>query len=109
MEPTDDQGDSMDTLTDSTRRLQADGYTANLYASDDSMLRCDSWPDAVDPETVQVDDMRRFEGQSDPADMVILFAITTQDGHRGLYTPAFNAQTPPEDAAVIKALRGRSQ
>lgn len=104
MERTDDGGDSMDTLTEIIRRLQADGYTANLYAGEGDTLRCDQWPDGIDPSTVQVDAVERFEGQSDPGDEMILFAITTPDGHRGLYSAAFNAETPPEDAAMIKVL-----
>lgn len=103
-----DRGDSMDTPSDMTRRLQADGYTANLYAGEDRMLRCDEWPEPVDPSTVAVDQRGRFEGQSDPGDEVILFAVTTQDGYRGIYTAAFTSQTPPEDVAIIRVLGERA-
>jgi hypothetical protein len=103
-----DRGDSMDTPTDMTQRLQAEGYTGNLYAGEDGMLRCDEWPEPVDPSTVTVDHRGRFEGQSDPGDELILFAVTTEDGHRGIYSAAFTSETPAEDAAIIRVLGARA-
>ena len=108
MELNADRGDSMDTLSDMTRRLQAEGYTANLYAGEDGMLRCDEWPEPVDPSTVTVDRRGRFEGQSDPGDEVILFAVTTESGHRGIYSAAFTSETPPEDVSIIRVLGERA-
>lgn len=97
-------GDSMDTVTEATQRLQAEGYTANLYAGDDRTLRCDEWPDALDPAALQIDHVLRFEGASDPDDAMILFALQTTDGHRGVYSAAYGPQMSPEDAAIVRLL-----
>jgi len=47
----------------------------------------------------------RFEGMSDPADESILYALSTDDGHKGLYSTTFGAEMPAGDVAVIRAIR----
>ena len=41
----------MDTLSDAMRRLQADGYTGNWFATADHQLSCDVTGDVIDPAT----------------------------------------------------------
>jgi hypothetical protein len=94
----------MDTLSDAIRRLQAMGYTGNWNATPDHRLQCDASGDFLEPSEAQVDHILRFEGESDPGDMTILFALRTPAGTKGLYTAAFGALTSPEDAEVIARL-----
>ena len=47
----------------------------------------------------------RFEGQSDPDDEVILFALSEPGGRKGVYSAQYGPSMPPEDAAVIAKLR----
>jgi hypothetical protein len=91
----------MDTLSDAIRRLQADGYEGNWFANSDHRLECDESGEALDPSVLQIDHMLRFEGQSDPDDMTILFALRTPSGAKGIYSAPFGAQTPAEDSSVI--------
>jgi len=97
----------MDTLSEAIRRLQSEGYTGNWFANADHDLECDESGDVIDPVEVEIDHILRFEGQSDPGDMTILFALRTPSGAKGLYAPAFNAETPAEDADVISRMRHR--
>jgi hypothetical protein len=101
-------GDPMDTLSDAVQRLQLDGYTGNWFATPDHRLACDETGEVVDPADVVIDHILRFEGQSDPGDMTILFALQTASGERGLYSAAFGALTEPDDAAVIARMQHRS-
>jgi hypothetical protein len=98
----------MDTLSEAIRRLQADGYSGNWFATADHALECSETGEALDPTEVEIDHILRFEGQSDPGDMTILFALRTPSGARGLYSAAFGAETPPEDAAVIALMQHRT-
>ena len=95
----------MDTLSDAVRRLQADGYTGNWFANTTHELECYETGEVVDPSEVEIDHILRFEGQSDPGDMMILFALRTPSGAKGIYSAPFNAQTPPEDVDVIEHMR----
>jgi len=94
----------MDTLSDAIRRLQADGYDGNWFANEANELECNESGEVVDPADVIVDNVLRFEGQSDPGDMTILFALRTPSGAKGTYSAAFGAEMPPEDADVIGRL-----
>ena len=98
----------MDTLSDAIRRLQSEGYTGNWFANADHDLQCDESGEVLDPVDVQIDHILRFEGQSDPGDMTILFALRTPSGTKGLYSTAFGAEMPADDAAVIALMPHRS-
>ena len=95
----------MDTSSDAMRRLQADGYTGNWYATADFQLQCNESGEVIDPSEVQIDHILRFEGQSDPGDMSILFALRTPAGSMGLYSAPFGAEMPAEDSEVISRMR----
>ena len=95
----------MDTLSDAIRRLQADGYTGNWFANADHVLECSENGEVVDAGDVAIDHILRFEGQSDPGDMSILFALRTPSGARGTYSAPFGSDTPPEDADVIARMQ----
>lgn len=97
----------MGTLTDAIERLQADGFTGNWFATDDHLLRCSESGEDADPSTVTIEHTLRFEGQSDPDDEVILFALSEPGGRRGLYSAQYGASMPAEDAAVIALFRHR--
>jgi len=98
----------MDTLSDAIARLQAEGYTGNWFATDDHLLECSESGATADPATVTIEHTVRFEGQSDPDDEAILFALSEPGGRRGVYSAPFGPAMPAADAAVIALLRHRS-
>lgn len=96
--------ESMETMTDAMRRLRSQGYTRDWYARDGA-LWCSGCGGRVDPSSVEIDEIVRFEGESDPGDQAILHALTGPSSHRGLYSAAYGPSTPSADAAVMVALR----
>ena len=55
-----------------------------------------------------IDRTMRFEGQSDPDDEVILFALSEPGGRKGVYSAPYGPRCrSSEDAAVIAKLQGR--
>ena len=94
----------MDTLSDRMRQLRAAGWTVQVSVSDDG-LRCDGLSCWAAPEDVSVDEVYRFEGDSDPGDESILFAISMPCGHRGLLPAAYGNDQMPEVADVVSRLR----
>ena len=95
----------MSTVTDATRALQAEGYTGNWFATEHGRLVCGECGAEFDPADVTVDQVLRFEGQSDPDDEMIVFAVQGPCGHRGIYSAAYGPSQSPEDTAVIRNLR----
>ncbi|CAN5731223.1 hypothetical protein BH20ACT4_BH20ACT4_14580 [soil metagenome] len=94
----------METLSEAVARLQQEGYEGNWYASEEGELVCEACHVKFDPSQVSVDHVVRFEGPSDPADASILYALSTDDGHRGLYSTTYGPETPPGDVALIRAI-----
>lgn len=93
----------METLSQAIDRLSALGYTENYYAVEGAVVcgRCDA---RYEPAGMNVDEIVRFEGDSDPGDQSILYALDAGCGHRGLYSAAYGPETSADDAAVIQAL-----
>jgi hypothetical protein len=95
----------MSTVSEATHQLQADGYTGNFYAGADGQLVCGECGAEFDPADVTVDRVLRFEGQSDPDDEMIVFAVRAPCGHRGVFSAAYGLYMSTEDAAVVAKLR----
>jgi hypothetical protein len=97
----------MATLSEMIAKLQAEGYTGNWFATEDGLLRCSETGLDADPAEVTIDRRMRFEGQSDPDDEVILFALSEPGGRKGVYSAQYGPSRQPEDAAVIAKLNTR--
>src|SRR3954469_1752947 len=54
------------------------------------------------PEEVKITNFYRFEGDSDPADNSILYAIETLTGEKGTLVDAYGAYSDPLVSAFIK-------
>jgi hypothetical protein len=93
----------MDTLAEEMARLHDDGWTAQITAVA-AGLECGRCAAVSDPEDVEVDDVFRFEGDSNPGDEAILFAITPACGHRGTLAASYGPDTPAEVTAVVTRL-----
>jgi len=102
-------GSEMETLSAAIARLQADGYTGNWYAGDDGDLVCEACGAQFDVTNMHVDETVRFEGMSDPADESILYALSTDDDHKGLYSTTFGPEMAAGDVAVIRAIRANQR
>lgn len=98
---------SMETLVDATRRLRAAGYVDDFVASVEGNLICRGCDTSHDPETIEILETVRFEGESNPDDQAILLAIASPDGCLGQYCAAFGPGTPAPDARALRRLTPR--
>lgn len=94
----------MDTVVERMRQLHDAGWVAH-FAVDNGGLRCDSCASWAAPEDVEVNEVYRFEGASDPGDESILFAISMPCGHRGSVLASYGRETAPDVADVVTRLR----
>ena len=72
-------------------KLNADGFTADFRVTDGKLypLSDDNSARGYMPEEVTIVDFYRFEGESNPDDMSILYAIETTDGVKGTIATAY--------------------
>lgn len=85
---------AVETLTDAMTRLRATGYLIDFSATGDGQLRCGCCGARQDPGTMTVQQTVRFEGDSNPDDEAILFALASACGCAGQYSAAYRPDTP---------------
>ena len=96
---------ALETLTQAVARLARAGYTASFRAEGGALRENDTGRVHA-AEAMDVEETVRFEGESDPADEVILFALRCRsDGARGTWAVTYGPGTPPADAALVRRLR----
>ena len=86
-------------LVNVEKKLNADGFKADFVVSDSMMHTMDNDKKTYAPEDVTIVDFYRFEGESNPGDMTILYAIEASDGIRGTISSAYGpyADTATDD------------
>jgi hypothetical protein len=94
----------MNTLSDATELFIRRGYR-ETFVADNNRLRSAEDGQCFRPDEFIVDEVARFEGESDPDDQAAVFALRTRDGtRRGTYTVPFGPMTPLPDTAVVRRL-----
>ena len=79
---------NMTTMVGAMNKLQADGYTENFVAKEKG-LEAPTTKKVYTPSEVKIANFYRFEGESDPADNAIVYAIETNDGVKGMLVDAY--------------------
>jgi hypothetical protein len=96
---------ALESLACAIARLEARGFRHSLRARGGALRAADS-KESFAPEDLEIDEIVRFEGESDPAEEVALYALRGPDGAPfGTYSSMYGPATPPEDVAVLHRLR----
>jgi hypothetical protein len=97
--------ESYDTLTEALQALRRQGYTEDFNLRPDC-LYCAAHDLKLPPEGFQVDSLFRFEGETDPADQSIIYAISaTGLDLRGVLVNAYGVYADSVTAAMEAKLR----
>ena len=84
------QKEEMNTLMECINVLKKRGYTHNFMTNENKTMY-DDHKKAYTPEEVTICSFYRFEGESDPADNSILYAIETNTGVKGIITDSYGS------------------
>ncbi|QJD79022.1 hypothetical protein [Spirosoma rhododendri] len=76
-----------DTVTQAMESLHERGYTHQFDAQNDHLTEQDS-DVKLKGDDFLVDEFHRFEGTSDPGDEMTVYAITTNNGKKGVFVAA---------------------
>ncbi len=87
------------TLTEVHSKLLGDGYKENFNVEDNLLKRSDG--KSYKPEEVGIVNFFRFEGQTDPADSSIMYAIETNDGTKGTLVDAYGPDADADKTLFI--------
>ena len=91
----------LETLTSCMEQLRKKGYSEDFTIDDQGITPMGS-KKHYKPQQVCIENFYRFEGDTDPADSSILYAIETDDGLRGLITDSYGPQADSFVAGFIK-------
>ncbi|WP_366944301.1 phosphoribosylpyrophosphate synthetase [uncultured Aquimarina sp.] len=96
-----------DTLSEAITDLQNKGYSEDLNLRNDC-LECKALDYKIHADQFEVDEMHRFEGDSNPDDSSILFAISSKTFElKGLLVDAYGVYADPLNIEMIQKLKYR--
>ncbi len=96
--------ETYETLSEAMTGLQRQGYTYN-FSIEDTVLKCQENSIRLRPEEFVIDKVFRFEGETDPGDENILYAISTRTrALKGLLVSAYGPYNDTISAEIASRL-----
>ena len=93
------------TLGEVVTAFELEGYRGQMASRPGSRVLCVTCHTVSDASEMQVDDLRRVEGVSDPADMIAIAAIVCPVCHtHGTLVLSYGPEASPDDAEVLSRL-----
>jgi hypothetical protein len=98
----------LESLSHAIERLARRGFTQGLRVEEGRLLD-PTTGQVYEPELLAVDEMVRFEGDSDPDEQAVLFALRSPGGRPlGILASAFGAGLSLDEGEVIRRLGGKA-
>ncbi len=82
------------------RTLKEKGYSKDFLIKN-GQLYFEKSAQKYNPNQVKIETYYRFEGESDPSDSSILYAIVTEDGNKGTVTNAYGPYADTDTGKFI--------
>ena len=99
--------ESYGTLSETVNGLKKDGYNFDFNMADDCII-CDQTKTSLSPDDFQIDKFYRFEGDSNPDDESIVYAISSPKfGMKGVLVNGYGISADPASEKLIEKLRVR--
>jgi hypothetical protein len=96
---------SYTTLSQAMNALRDEGYVEDFNLKPDGLI-CNTLDREFNHNQFEVDKVYRFEGDSNPDDNSILFAISSDNGKiKGILVDAYGAYADPLTTEMIRKLR----
>lgn len=95
---------TMKTLAETLESLRHEGFTESFQVRPGRLVGQQS-NKGFRPSELKVEAIYRFEGETDPSDMSILFALSSHDGDvQGTWAAPFGSAMGPDAASVARDL-----
>ena len=95
---------SYDTVVEAIEGLRKRGYSKDFNLAFDKLL-CSNKEICLHPEDFEITEVHRFEGQTDPGDENVVYAVESKDGkYKGVITSAFGKDADPVSTNMLKKL-----
>lgn len=96
--------ESYDTVVAALNGLKARGYTTNFNIAFDKIM-CSETQACLNPNEFEIVEVHRFEGNSNPADEDVVYAVESINGKmKGVISSAFGLYADPVSTEMIRKL-----
>src|SRR5215510_6296912 len=95
-----------DTVTAAVNGLKQRGYTKDFNLEENCIV-CHE--DRYNPEDFEITEVYRYEGNSDPADEAVVYAIEGRDGEKGVLVSGYGTYADDVSEDMIKKLHMHTQ
>jgi len=97
---------SYNTVTEAIADLKKLGYTIDFsILTDEECLVNHLTGTVLSPDDFEIDDFFRFEGDSDPGDQMIVYAISSKNKNlKGIVVNAYGIYSDDASSAIVKKL-----
>ena len=85
--------------------LKHNGYEKEFVYKENKLFILDDSQKNYSADDLQIEEEYRFEGDSDPAYMTILYAVKTNDGTKGTISNAYGANADQDLAEFMKNVK----
>lgn len=98
---------SYDTVSEAINSLAKRGYTTDFeLLVEGECLICDHSTENLSPDEFQIDEVYRFEGDTDPGDEMIVFAISSDVYKlKGVVINGYGMYSDPKVSKIVSRLR----
>jgi len=96
----------LNTLSEVMNHLKEDGFTEEFEIKDGNIVTKSG--EKFKPEDLTIIKVHRFEGDSNPDDMSVLYVIESSSGKKGIYVDAFGLyadQDGQETTEILKRIK----
>ncbi|WKD85375.1 hypothetical protein KCTC32516_00715 [Polaribacter huanghezhanensis] len=100
------QNKSYDTVSEAMTDLKKLGYTMDFsIMTEEDCIICHKTQTELSPEDFKIDAFYRFEGDSDPGDEMIVYAISSNTYNlKGIVVNAFGMYADTTTSAIVEKL-----
>lgn len=95
-----------DTVTQAVQGLKQRGYSIDFNIEDNCIV-CHQTPLKLKPDEFEITEVHRYEGNSDPGDEAVVYAIESKHGQKGILVNGFGVSTDPASDEIISKLNVR--
>jgi hypothetical protein len=95
-----------DTVSQAVKGLKERGFTTDFNLEDDCIV-CHETPVKLKPEEFEITEVHRYEGNSDPGDEAVVYAIESKHGQKGILVNGFGVSADSASDEMIAKLNVR--
>ncbi len=93
-----------DTVAEAVNGLKQRGYNIDFNLEADS-INCSKTPLSLKAADFAITEFHRFEGESDPADEAVVYAIESKKGDKGVLVTGFGISAEGIGEEMVEKLR----